>query len=295
MNQSPFLSHSPLLLHLSILSCNHSHPTHQVPKSPLPPPPSLLWHLFTLILSQRPHVNGVSVIPAYVISSLIPSILTIKYKKMSDQGLGGKKNIALYTTSNLWWLLEESGGVRKGARKVKTNQEDFSEVVVGLGSKFVHQCSGSSVCINIFSRLLHNWKQDESERRWGNRRTAGVMGGGAACLYSRVEEEGAKRLTMQRSSPSLTTLSSLYPFNPLPASGGSTKATSWWYSLFNIFIVLWWKDFGRYKKTTHGCTDWMKILSTINCSPWRAKGTQLHVACRERRQSFFFFFLLSHQ
>lgn len=101
------------------------------------------------------------------------------------------------------------------------------------------------------------------------------MGGGAACLYSRVEEEGAKRLTMRRSSPSLTTLSSPYPFNPLPASGGSTKATSWWYSLFNIFIVLWWKDFGRYIKKNN---PWVRrlnenLIHTIIRSPWRAKGS----------------------
>lgn len=114
------------------------------------------------------------------------------------------------------------------------------------------------------------------------------MGGGAACLYSRVEEEGAKRLTMQRSSPSLTTLSSLYPFNPLPASGGSTKATSWWYSLFNIVIVLWWKDFGRYKKQPMGAHAEWKSYPQSTVPLEEQKGVQLHVACRERRRSFFF-------
>lgn len=93
---------SPLLLHLSILSCNHSHPNPSGPKvSSPPPPPSLLWHLFTLILSQRPHVNGVSVIPAYVISRLIPSILTIKYKKMSDQGLEKKEYSPLHNQQSV--------------------------------------------------------------------------------------------------------------------------------------------------------------------------------------------------
>lgn len=127
--------------------------------------------------------------------------------------------MALYTTGNPWLLWEESGGVRE----VTTEQTNRTGFYLrwwwwwgGFSLKSVHQCSCSGLCVNIFPCTPHMWRLYELEHCWGNRRTVEVIDWGTACLYSSGEEQGAERLTMQRSSPSLTSLSSLYPFNPLP-------------------------------------------------------------------------------
>lgn len=69
---------TPLLLSSSLPSLSLSlspfiYPPSSRSHGSLPPPPHLL-HLFSLIPSQRPPDNGVSVIPPYVISSIILSI-----------------------------------------------------------------------------------------------------------------------------------------------------------------------------------------------------------------------------
>lgn len=91
------------------------------------------------------------------------------------------------------------------------------------------------------------------------------------------------RLTMQRSSPSLTSLSSLYPFNPPPCLRRQQKNQI----IMRLSVQHLYHSF--YKRplccndNNRKCTGWMKILSKLQYCPWRITGGKLFVASSDRK------------
>lgn len=125
---------------------------------------------------------------------------------------------------------------------------------------------GSSLCVNVSPHLHHTYMLYELELCWGTRTTE-VMDWEASCLYLSREKQGAVRLTMQRSSPSLTSLSSHFSFDPPPCLRRLCEKMFFIKLSVQHLEILCLKDLWVIKTRTHRCTDRMKILSRLNYCP----------------------------